>query len=232
MSIEQIVAYQGELEFDGLFYDDADGWALRFRIIQSPETQQQANPFKTFTRRSGDRPGSRFAIAANPVRFGKVYNDQVMLKAWTDSARGWTVTFRTAQEPSEFHGCIRRNKDRPGTRFMAVFAEIDHDETVINQERAAYTERRLSAGKSKPLRLSNIAALMSKSEAFHAWLSETVSEADWTEESANEYLKAQLGITSKAELDDPRNTLAIKNFEERFRVPFSDWAGNDFGSRM
>jgi len=78
-----------------------------------------------------------------------------------------------------FAGCIRRSKDTPGTRFMGALVEIDHDETVINQEQREKVERDMTAGRIADKKLSGTAAILGKNQQFWEWLRETVNEGEW-----------------------------------------------------
>lgn len=217
-----IVAYQGEVEFDGVFFDDVNGWRLRFRLIGLAGVSDRANPMKKFTKRRGDRAGTRFRAQINPVAFGQEFSGDVMLVAWADSTSGWNATFMVAESPG-FDGCLRRKADRVGTRFMMVLVEIDSDETAVNQELRERIERAQARG-TKARLLSNFAAMLVKNPQFHEWLRETINDIQWGEESADRWLKHELGIDSKADLDDARNTLAIEKYG-KVRAQFGDWNG-------
>jgi hypothetical protein len=222
-----IVAYSGEIEFDGASWSDLDGWRVRFRVIQLPGDATKSNPFKQFTKRSGDRPGTRFVASLQPVAYGKPFEGEVALAAWSDSTRGWTVSFSFAEEPVSFAGCIRRSKDTPGTRFMGALVEIDHDETVINQEQREKVERDMTAGRIADKKLSGTAAILGKNQQFWEWLRETVNEGEWKETTATRWIKDYCAIKSRAELDDQRNTLAIGRFV-KLHSQFREWLGDTF----
>jgi hypothetical protein len=216
-----IVAYQGEAEFDGCTWSDQDGWRIRWRLISLPGDQVRAHPMKKFTKRRGDRVGTRFQAALNPIAFGSPYAGEQMLVAWSDSTSGWSATFEYPDEPAFVRGCLRKAKDHTGTRFMMVLAEIDDDEGVVNQKQREAAERAQQLGKKLMLR-SNRAAMRVKDPMFHEWLRETAKDCDWGETSADAWLKHQLGIESKSDLDDARNTFAIKRFGEIIQQ-FEEW---------
>jgi hypothetical protein len=222
--VSDIVAYQGEVEFDGVFFDDVSGWRVRFRLIGTPGAVDRANPMKKFTKRRGDRAGTRFRAALNPIAFGREFVGDVMLVAWADGTSGWTATFEVDKHPEEFFGSLRRKADRIGTRYMMVLAEIDHDENVVNQKMRERVERAQALGK-QARSLSNFAAMLVKNPSFHEWLRETVNAVDWGEESADRWLKHELGIESKADLDDARNSRAIEKYVI-LRARFDDWNGD------
>jgi hypothetical protein len=206
-----VVAYSGEVEFDGCFWDDLSGWRVRWRLVGVPGSLEKANPMKKFTKRRGDRTGTRFQAAIQPVSFGEPYDGEVMLAAWSDSTSGWSATFEFPEQPDFTTRCLRRAKDRIGTRFMMALAEIDHEENVIDQQQRERVEQAQSMGKGLLL-LSNKAAMLMKNHMFHEWLRENVKPGDWNELSANGWLKNRIGITSKAELDDKRNSRAIQEY--------------------
>lgn len=216
-----IIAYQGELEFDGAFWDDQGGWRVRWRLVGSPEQVSRANPMKKFTKRRGERVGTIFLAALVPVAYGKPYNGEVMLGAWADSTSGWSVTFEHPSEPEFVAGCLRRTKDRPGTRYMGALSETDEDGHAVQQEQRERVEQAQLAGKGAML-LSNRAAILMKNHMFHEWLRENVQSVDWGETSANGWLKNRLGIASKADLDDARNTRARSDYIALVRQ-FEDW---------
>jgi len=223
-----VVAFQGELGFDGSSWSDVDGWRVRFRVIQLPGDAKRSNPFKAFTKRSGDRPGTRFVASLQPVAYGKPYEGEVALAAWSDSTRGWTVSFQFVDEPVQFAGCLRRTKDRVGTRYMGALAEIDHDETVIDQARRDKVERDLSAGRKPDQKLSNTAAILAKKESFHSWLAETYrQDVTWNDETATTWIKERCAINSRSQLDDPRNTRAISIFV-KLHSDFREWCGDTY----
>lgn len=230
MESYNIVAWSGEVEFDGASWSDVDGWRVRFRVIQLPGDAKRSNPFKAFTKRSGDRPGTRFVASLHPVAYGKPYEGEVALAAWSDSTRGWTVSLQFAEEPVSFVGCMRRNKETPGTRFMGALVEIDHDETVINQERREKVERDMTAGRKADKKLSGTAAILGKNPQFWEWLRETIQEGGWNETTATTWLKSHIGVDSRSELDDPRNTLAIQKFAI-LHAQFREWTGETHEQR-
>lgn len=216
-----VVAYQGEVEFDGSFWDDQGGWRTRWRMVGIPGSLEKANPMKKFTKKRGDRVGTRFQAAFQPVAFGKPYLGEIMLVAWSDSTAGWSATFEHVDTPEFLYGCLRRSKDRVGTRFMLVLAEVDHDENVIDQQQREAVETAQAAG-TIAHKLSNRAAMLLKLPMFHEWLKETVADHDWGEGSANAWLKNHIGIESKADLDDARNTRAIAAYKAVV-AQFEEW---------
>jgi hypothetical protein len=216
-----IVAYQGEVEFDGCFWDDQSGWRTRWRLIPTVAMAVRAHPMKFFTKRRGDRVGTRFQAAFQPVAFGSAHTGEVMLIGWADSVSGWATTFEHPDIPVFTTGCLRKAKDRVGTRYMLVLAEIDSDEGVVDQAQRERVERAQQQGKTL-LTLSNRAAIRIKEPMFHEWLRETVKDCAWGETSADAWLKHQLGVESKSALDDARNTFAIKRYGE-IMSQFEEW---------
>ncbi len=227
MENSRIVAWSGEVEFDGASWGDRNGWRVRFRLIQLPGSAEKANPFKQYTKRSGDRAGTMFVVSAHPVAFGKPYEGDVMLAAWGDSTRGWVVSFEFPEEPVAFAGCLRRTSDRAGTRYMVAAVELDHDNTVINQERREKVERDMTAGRKADKKLSGTAAILGKNPQFWEWLRETIQEGGWNETTATTWLKSHIGVDSRSELDDPRNTLAIQKFTT-LHAQFREWTGETY----
>lgn len=208
-----IVAYQGEVEFDGCFWDDQNGWRVRWRLLGTPEAQGKANPMKRFTKRRGDRVGTRFQAVFQPVAFGQAYSGEVMLVAWSDSTSGWSVTFEHADEPAFAAGLLRRGRERVGSRYMGVLAEVDADDQVVDQQQRERVETAQHQGR-RALALSNRAALFTKNPRFLGWLRENIEARDWTADQADIWLKTYLEIESKADLDDMRNTRARKRYQD------------------
>ena len=65
---------------------------------------------------------------------------------------------------------------------------------------------------------------MTKNPRFHEWLREYEEDTDWNTKDADDWLKATLGITSKADLDSdgPEAVKAITAFH-KIRRRFVDW---------
>ncbi len=64
--------------------------------------------------------------------------------------------------------------------------------------------------------------MMVKHPRFHEWLREVERDTRWTAESADQWLKAELEVESKSELDHELNVRAITIFS-KIRSVYIDW---------
>lgn len=214
------IGWRGELEFGGATEDDRAGRTVKFRIVRRPEEQGSAHPFSAFTRRKGKASGTIFHATIASVTTGlAVYSDEVMLVNWTDNPAGATVVFQLQAESEQhpFLGYSRPSRQVAGSRFMAVMLEQETaDEILATEEREARIER------NSKQTVSNVAAMICKHPRFHDWLRETVEAVDWGEAKAASWLKDQVRVKSRSELDNPKNTAEIARFE-RIRKGFVAW---------
>ena len=230
---ERLIAWRGELEFTGAFSDDIWGRYVRFRIPQRPGDQGKANPFKAFTKARNNRVGTRFEASVHEIgpTASFEYNGEFMLKGWADNSAGWSVQFMVDLEKDlhPFMGFRRPDKEAQGSRFMMALVELDDDDTPIDQEKRERLARAHRRGK-KAQTLSNVCAMMIKHPRFGDWLYETVDDhREWTEAERNAWVKQELIILSKRELDVDKNKDVITRFHNKIRIPFSDWLSDQDG---
>lgn len=223
MTISSCVAWQGELEFTGASETDSGGRMVRFRLLPAADDIGMAHPFSAFTRRRGKHAGTIFHAAITCVSDAcSAYNDELMLASWADGPPGRTVAFWLPPDGGThpFIGCRRATAGGPGTRFMAVLLEQGDDSAVVDQERMERAELVHITGHKQTL--SNAVTIILKNPRFHDWLREYVALEDWGFDKADSWLKAELKINSKADLDDARNARSIAAWE-RIRKLFLDW---------
>lgn len=213
--VKDRIAWMGALEFTGATEDDKTGRTVQFRIIRKPEEMHSAHPFSRYTRRRRGHAGTRFGSVFSSGEEAAM-SGEVMLLNWADGPSGATVKFLLDSELGQhpFLHCTRRSAEGAGDTFMAVLMELDDDDEVINQTKRERYEKTQQ-------KLSNVAAMMAKHNRFHEWLRETVGDEPWEAAGANEWLKRELGISSKAELDG-KNRDAIRKFE-KIRAKYGDW---------
>lgn len=197
------VFYCGELEFAGASESDTTGRKVKFKLIRPPAEIGHLNPFSQATLRRGGRAGSRFrlSLAAIDPDHGDLLLE-VMLLAWADGPAGSTVTLLLDADLMDhpFMASRRPEPKTAGTRWMAVFADIMDDETIatagpIQQISQNGYEHTQSGHKQK---LSNQAAILVKSKAFHDWIAK---DERYIHGNPNDTLKFICGVGSKSELD-------------------------------
>jgi hypothetical protein len=136
------------------------------------------------------------------------FKGELMLLGWAESSnRGRTVTFlldETEDEHPFKHFTIKSGK-RSGQRFMAVLVEIGADEHPVSQE-------------AKP---SQVAAIICKDPQFWQWASERSFSKVVSEESAKNWIKTELDIMSRSELDT--NAGILLRFNANILHPFNEY---------
>lgn len=223
--VKDRIAWYGELEFAGATEDDRTGRTVQFRLVRSPEELTEAHPFATYTRRRRGHAGTRFRSVFTPVGGGEPIEAEVMLLNWADGPGGATTKFLLDADLAEhpFMACSRRTKDSQPSLFMGVLMELDDDDRVINQAKRERFEKARQT-------LSNVAAMMVKHPHFHSWLSEVVAfppelgivaPEHWDAVAADKWLKHELGIKSKAELDG--GNIAAQHKFLKLRASYEDW---------
>lgn len=217
------IAFAGEVEFNKATETDTTGRTVRFRIVKHPEDTRKAHPFESFTRKRRGHAGSRFEASFNEIDGRREFMLELMLLNWSANPRGefvdFSLTFEAQTHP--FMGCQRGSKDSPGTRFMMVAVEVNDDQAIVQEMRAEQEEHSRRTG--RPQHLSNAARIMTKNPRFHEWVTELSGEAVKTS-GADDWLKARLGIESKADLDldGPEAVAAIVAFH-KLRERFVAW---------
>lgn len=218
-----VIAFGGEVEFNKATESDNIGRTVRFRIVKHPEQAAKQHPFESFTRKRRGHAGSRFEASFNEIDGRREFMLELMLLNWSANPRGefvdFSLTFEAATHP--FMGCKRGSKDTPGTRFMMVAVEVDDSQAIVQEMRAEQEEHSRRTG--RPQHLSNAARIFTKSLRFQEWVAELTGEAAKTDD-ADKWLKAQLGIESKADLDrdGPESVAAIVKFH-KLRERFVAW---------
>jgi hypothetical protein len=136
------------------------------------------------------------------------FKGELMLLGWAESSnRGRTVTFlldETEDEHPFKHFTIKSGK-RSGQRFMAVLVQIDESEQPVHQEQ-------------KP---SQIAAIICKDPQFWQWATERSFDKIGSEDSAVDWVKKEVGIDSRKELDT--SILSLTRFNANILHPFNEY---------
>jgi hypothetical protein len=224
-SVRKYIVYAGALEFMRAAESDSSGRTVRFRLVRTPEQQGTAHPFAKCTRRRRGKGGSRFEVGLAALNGSQEMLIEVVLLNWSSTPSGdWVdLGLDFAADKHPFMWCTRATKETPGTQWMATFVEKDDGDALINQEKQERLEHVRKTGRNQTL--SNVARLMTKNPRFHEWLREFEEDVAWSIKDADDWLKATLGITSKADLDDaesPEGYKAIGAFH-RIRQKFVEW---------
>jgi hypothetical protein len=136
------------------------------------------------------------------------FKGEVMLLGWAESSnRGRTVTFlldETEDEHPFKHFTIKSGK-RSGQRFAVVMVQIGEDEEPVHQEQ-------------KP---SQVAAVVCKDPQFWRWATERSFDTVSNEDSAANFIRHEVGIKSRSELD--HNILALTRFNASILHPFNEY---------
>lgn len=227
MSTDALIAFKGELIFDGAFEDDEWGKTVRFIIPQATADIGKANPFKRFTKARKGRVGTRFEATIVKIFDGDheiIYCDNVMLKGWTDGTGGWKVTFWIASDDHPF----MTNYTRGESSFAIAMVELDDDETAINQGKRDRLEKAGTGRKRKPQRLSQVAAIMCANPRFWEFASSFGRPVE-NKDQADAWLKQRINILSKRELDDEINVDQIRRFHDMVRKPLNKFIMEHYG---
>lgn len=216
------VAWSGELTLAEARWTDKDGHTVKFKL--SDTDRSGANPFKQFTKRRGNRAGTRFKASIMEVSRPShaAYAGELMLAGWGDtSTQGHVVTFwiepPLGARMHPFEGYVR-DKDV----FMAALSELDDDDETIDQRARDRVEKAYEKPKRRSQTLSQAAALMCANPLFWQW-AETQG-GEWQVSSNQEaavWMRDQLGIESRRALDDYEHV--AEAFHEQIRKPFHDW---------
>jgi hypothetical protein len=213
------IAYSADVELHEAKWTDKDGSTVTFKLPMAG-MEGQRNPFEKWTKRRKGHAGTRFMMACQHVKgMVPVYADEVMLTGWNDSqTTGHTVKFWLVSDTlgHPFEG-FERGKDR----FAISLVELDDDQEPIDQEMRDKVE---SSRKRSSERLSYAAAMMCKNEGFWTYINETQNGPVQVggENGARIWLCMMCNIDSRAQLDDPEESLAIEAFHD-IRHKFLDW---------
>ena len=240
------VAWGGEVVLLEARWTDKDGHTVKFQIASPNESKP--NPFKQFTKRRGNRAGTRFKSGMAEINGKFEYGGEVMLAGWGDtSTQGYTVQF-WVEPPSNGTGLFHpfEGFTRGKSSFMMALYELDDTtDEVIDQEQRARIEK---ATNTEPLRdddktrvvpstslhetpqrkqklLSNYAAMLCLNPDFWDWINITNSTVSpvMDQESAKQWMCNQLEIDSRKEIDaDPA---VAHKYHELIRKPFAEYNG-------
>jgi len=213
-------------------WGDESGSTVTFKLPMV-EMEDRRNPFESFTKRRKGRAGTRFfmAVQTSEAAPKKLYDDEVMLAGWNDSqSTGHTVKFWLCNDRlgHPFEGVSRKQE------LALALSELDDDQTPIDQK----MRDRVEQGHTRPSeRLSYVAAMLCKQEAFWDWANTTdlakegialVGGTDPVncEEAAKAYMYQAVGISSRSELDSEKQAAQI--FEDQIRKPYVRWHEENF----
>lgn len=136
------------------------------------------------------------------------FKGELMLLGWAESSnRGRTVTFlldETEEEHPFKHFTIKSGK-RSGQRFAAMLVQIGDDEQPIHKEQ----------------RPSQVAAVICKDPQFWQWASERSFADIKSEDSAANWVKSELDIASRSELDT--NPGIMLRFNANILHPYNEY---------
>lgn len=225
----QIVAWNGVVSMHKADWGDEAGSTVTFKLSMKGN-EGSRNPFESFTKRRKGRAGTRFFMAVTTAETEPqaLYKDEVMLAGWNDSqSTGHTVKFWLCNDRMghPFEGISRKQE------LALALSELDDDNEPIDQKMRDRVEK---GGKRPSERLSYVAAMLCKQEAFHDWCTERAQVDDVSlnppvdnEQSARGFILQECGISSRAELDQPGQQVQI--FHDQIRKPYLDWYSHNFG---
>lgn len=213
------VAYAGEMQLMEAKWTDKDGHLVRFKLVAPNE--ERPNPFKSYTKRRSGRGGTRFGAAVSHVQGVKTdevcYSGELMLAGWADSStHGYTVTFWC--EPPETGMHAFEGYARGSDTFMVALMELDEDEKPIDQAQRERVERAQAPKRTQTL--SQAAALLCANRDFQRWISSRHGVTESREQAA-EWMRNELGIASRRELDTDRDV--ARRYHDEIRRPFLRW---------
>ncbi len=242
-----VLAWAGELLLLEARWTDKDAHTAKFRLVSPNESRP--NPFKQFTKRRSGKAGTRFVMSLasiDEVTTDKTaYDGEVMLAGWADtSTQGYTVTFwMEAPEEGVHH---LDGYQRGVSNFMCALAELDDDDSVIDQEKrkrveeykpgwddpreqAVITPEMLGVDPDPPKpkgprKLSQYAAMLCQNKDFWAFVNEEtdISTLVQDTEAAAHWMRYTLQIASRRELDD--EGLIAEAYHDKIRKPFVAWS--------
>lgn len=209
------MAWTGRVTMVRADWGDENGSTVTFKLPMNSEAEDKRNPFHHYTKRRKGRAGTRFMMACQTASEGvrhALYEDEAMLAGWNDSQQnGHTVKLWLCND-NMGHPFDGINRKEP---LIISLVELDDDQEPIDQNMRDKVEKQ----KTQPTsRLSYVAAMLCKNEMFWKWCREN----DYTlagnpvvdEESAKLWIYLICNIASRAYLDDPQNSSAIKEFEK------------------
>lgn len=218
-----LTAWTGRVTMTAAQWDDQHGSTVTLKLPMSKESEDQRNPFHSYTKRRKGRAGTRFMAVIVEVKDGcqgpMVYKDEAMLAGWNDSQQnGHTVKFWLCSDAMghPFEGYVRKEDE-----FFLSLVELDDDNEPIDQK----MRDRVESQKVHPQSRRSVAcAAICRNPAFWQWCQSndyTLAGVQVTDEEGAKlwfYLICQ--IESRAALDDPDREYAINEFD-RIRKEFA-----------
>lgn len=124
-------------------------------------------------------------------------------------------------ELAVFRGKNRANKNKQGTRYIAMLIEIQDDEIPLDQGKRARLEE---AEEKKGGALSKNAAMLCKDPQFISYLNNVKPGRAWNEVAARAYVLSVCEIQSRRELD--HNQRAAQRYTSFVKGPFLEWVSD------
>lgn len=220
MKTEELIAYKGDVELEEARWDNTWGMTVRVKLEQRPHEMNAANPFKRFTKMRRGKVGTRFkaVFVEHDNEDETFYDEEVMLKGWSDGTSGWKLTLWIQPDDNGLHPFMDHER---GQMYALVMVELDDEERPINQKKRERAQQAKDASKGG-YRLSSYAAILCQNELFWKFLSETVHDTDVrSAEDAAQCMRDMLGIESRSELDHDDDL--ARTFHDKIRRPFADW---------
>jgi hypothetical protein len=220
MNTLDIVAYKGDVELEESRWCNAWGMTVKVKLEQRPHELNAANPFKKYSRMRKNRVGTRFQAVFAAGEDDISYNDEVMLKGWSDGTTGWKLTLWIHANDDGLHPFMDSQK---GTTYGLVMVELDDDNVAINQKKRDRVEAAKDARKHG-YRLSSYAAMLCREPQFMQWLNTGPHDEIFeSEEQVATWMRNLLSIESRADLD--HSEAKAQMFHEEVRKPYSKWSG-------
>jgi len=217
-----IVAFAGNVTLEKVIWDNVWGQYIFLKLAQQKSEIKTANPFKKFTKMRKGKVGTRFHAVFSLSSGDIFYEDEVMLKNWSDGSSGWGLHLWVSPDKDGFHPFMDQDStDKP--EFGLAMVELDDDNSAIDQDKRARVE---AAPKTRRQRtLSNYAAQLCRSPEFHVWVLEKNKMLPMNPEAASEYcatwMRNFLGIKSRSQLDSDR--YVADQFHADIRRPYAKW---------
>lgn len=221
------IAYSAEvISLDKAVWDTTYGMWVQFRLEQPEALAKHANPFKKFTKMRKGRTGTRFMAVFTNMDESIAYQDEVMLKGWTDGTAGWKVSFYVNADEHGFHPFMSYSPDH---EMAVAMVELMDDNEAVDQEKRERLED-AKEGRKQP-RLSRFAAQLCRTPEFHEYLrvrcSREPSSPEHAEEFAAEWMRTLLKIDSRSVLD--RDPEVAGRFHKNIREPYNKWYRHHHG---
>jgi hypothetical protein len=215
-----IVAFAGNVTLEKVIWDNVWGQYIFLKLAQQKSEIKTANPFKKFTKMRKGKVGTRFGAVFSLSSGDIFYNDEVMLKNWSDGSSGWGLHLWVSPDKDGFHPFMDQSStDKP--EFGLAMVELDDDNTAIDQDKR---ERAEKAPKTRRQRtLSNYAAQLCRQPEFWEYIKSRnpTVHTEWDAGTAATWIRSRLGIDSRAQLDDDR--FVADQFHADIRRPYSKW---------